>query len=580
MKKKFTFLAFFLPLVLGVLVSCSDDDSNVEDLYLKVSKGSELSFGFNYSDAKYIVIQSNTSWELSKPADASWVTLDMTSGSNDAVIGVTVDENPEGPRSTTLTLSSPGSNLPVVSINITQSQYGDEIISINRDEIILGSTSTYPEYFKITSSVEWNITTSESWLSVSPSNGAGDAEIEVSATTNNSPDSRDAIITISSPDGKFASIELNVLQGENEYFDIFSFMRDMNFRLFCMQYDTNNDNRLSLEEAAAVTFMELPMGKFDDMGILTDGIKSISGIEFFTNLEVLDCSYNPLEGELDFSSQTKLVELYLIKTGKVAGLNVKQCASLKVLNCISNQITSLDVTECYNLEKLVCSENLLTEIDVTKNTKLINLATGQNEELASIDLSKCTELETIALSSTKISSVDISSNTKLTQIIIEETNLSALDVSKHPDLLRLYVSNNALTELNVSNNPKLKVLSCGSNKLTKIDTKNNPLLTDLWLSNNQIKELDLSNNTLVSSFQVSYNLLTKLDMSPCTGMVQCFAANNKELVEIDASTCKKMVSFVAQGCDKLNTIWVWQEFKRPGGWSVPAGVEYKEKPNS
>ena len=71
-------------------------------------------------------------------------------------------------------------------------------------------------------------------------------------------------------------------------------------------------------------------------------LTDLSGIEWFTGLEVLDCYKNRLT-ELDLSQNTVLRELY----------------------CYENQLTELDLSHNPALKWLYCSNNQLTELEVS-----------------------------------------------------------------------------------------------------------------------------------------------------------------------------------------------------------------------
>ncbi len=80
------------------------------------------------------------------------------------------------------------------------------------------------------------------------------------------------------------------------------------------------------------------------------GIKSIRGIEYFTNLEYLDCQSNYLS------------YLYL-----------RENKALKYLHCANNYLTELDVRRNKELLALQCSYNRLYDLYVRENKKLITL---------------------------------------------------------------------------------------------------------------------------------------------------------------------------------------------------------------
>ena len=172
--------------------------------------------------------------------------------------------------------------------------------------------------------------------------------------------------------------------------------------------DTDHSGTLSQEERNATVIYVLGMG-----------IKDLTGIEFFPELENLDCSENQLTQldvsknpklkrlvcyenkltSLDVSGNTSLTELHCY-TNQLTSLNLGENANLDILNCVVNRLTSLDLSGNANLTRLACSSNLLTSLDVSNNPTLILLDCERNQ-LTSLDLSKNTELDTLDCSGNK-----------------------------------------------------------------------------------------------------------------------------------------------------------------------------------
>ena len=86
--------------------------------------------------------------------------------------------------------------------------------------------------------------------------------------------------------------------------------------------DNNGDGKISTTEAEVITYLDVS-GTQDTPG----EIENILGIEAFTNLDTLICSYNQLT-TLDVSNNT----------------------ALTVLHCFSNQLSSLDVSNNISLK--------------------------------------------------------------------------------------------------------------------------------------------------------------------------------------------------------------------------------------
>ena len=151
----------------------------------------------------------------------------------------------------------------------------------------------------------------------------------------------------------------NVLQ---QVEDVCTMMDDINFMKFCYDsFDVNNDGRVSMEEANAVSKIR----------VYDKHLKSLKGIEYFSRLTVLDCEYNQLTS-LDVTKNTQLTGLNC-SCNQLTSLDVTKNTQLTWLRCEYNQLTSLDVTKNTQLTALFCYNNQLTALDVTKNTQLTTL---------------------------------------------------------------------------------------------------------------------------------------------------------------------------------------------------------------
>ena len=211
--------------------------------------------------------------------------------------------------------------------------------------------------------------------------------------------------------------------------------------------------KLSEENLKSVTSIDVSGTPSTD-----GGITSLKGVEYFTALTTLKCSYNHLPS-----------------------LDVSQNTALTRLECNSNQLTSLDVSQNTALTWLDCSGNQLTSLDVSQNTALTGLYCYYNE----------------------LTSLDVSQNTALTELSCSCNQLSSLDVSQNSALTKLYCDENLLTSLDVSHNTALKELSCSCNQLSSLDVSLNTALTTLDCHGNQLMSLDLSKCTKLQSTSTS-----------------------------------------------------------------------------
>jgi len=206
---------------------------------------------------------------------------------------------------------------------------------------------------------------------------------------------------------------------------------DKTFREYLLkQFDKDGNGVLTPAERYAVT----------EIDVENKYISNLSGLQFFPNLKVLNCSHNRLTS-LDVSKNTVLQELVCWEN-QLTSLDVSQNTALQELACFENQLTSLDVSQNPALQKLNCGHNRLTELDVSKNTELTYLKCSYN----------------------RLTELDVSKNTELTYLDCGYNRLTELDVSQNTKLTALYFVSNKITSLQADNCTNLTVIFTGSNK--------------------------------------------------------------------------------------------------------------------
>ena len=197
---------------------------------------------------------------------------------------------------------------------------------------------------------------------------------------------------------------------------------DKTFREYLLkQFDKDGNGVLTPAERYAVT----------EIDVENKYISNLSGLQFFPNLKVLNCSHNRLT-KLDVSKNTVLQELVCWEN-QLTSLDVSQNTALQELACFENQLTSLDVSKNTELTYLKCSYNRLTELDVSKNTELTYLDCGYNR-LTELDVSQNTKLTALYFVSNKITSLQADNCTNLT-VIFTGSNKYKVEVYKKTRIL-------------------------------------------------------------------------------------------------------------------------------------------------
>ena len=154
---------------------------------------------------------------------------------------------------------------------------------------------------------------------------------------------------------------------------------DISFKNYLLEnFDINKDGVISVEEAALVK----------EINCSGRSIQSLDGIQYFTNLDFLDCSHNSLH-EIDVSHNTKL----------------------RTLICDNNQIQALDVSTNLTLELLSCKVDYgssgLKTIKINPELKILNIS---GHEISSLDFSENKYLKEIYCSGDQMITLDVSNS--------------------------------------------------------------------------------------------------------------------------------------------------------------------------
>ena len=231
---------------------------------------------------------------------------------------------------------------------------------------------------------------------------------------------------------------------------------DEEFRNFLRGYcDTNNDGKLDVD----IKSMKIPNSY---------AIKSLKGIEFFEDLETLDCqgigltTLNVTKNfnlkELNCSDNQLKDYLYILSSG------------LKKLDCSNNKLTymNLGILLGLNLEEVNCSNNKITNIVMDSVGELVKFDCSNNE-LTALDVSRCYQLKQLNCSVNQLVELDVKNQTNLTLLDCHHNELIELNVSRNQNLASLTCDGNQLTTLDLSKNNSLSHLSCAENRLACVD---------------------------------------------------------------------------------------------------------------
>ncbi len=188
----------------GVIVFCNDNNECVPVTVKQTGTNATLSVSPTSmtftakAESKTFSVTSNTTWTATSSAD--WVKLGTTSGSGNAQVTVTTDENTAlTQRSATISLRTTDGRVST-SIKVTQSA-ANESLSISPTVMVFAAKSE-SKTFNVSSNTAWTATSDATWLKLNASSGSGNAQVTATAEENTATKQRIAAITLKTKDGK------------------------------------------------------------------------------------------------------------------------------------------------------------------------------------------------------------------------------------------------------------------------------------------------------------------------------------------------------------------------------------------
>lgn len=303
-----------------------------------------------------------------------------------------------------------------------------------------------------------------------------------------------------------------------------------------IKIDLNNNSEIEVSEALNVY----------RLNISNANIITLAGIENFTNLNIIDCSYNQLTN-LDLTFRPYMI----------------------AINCSHNLITEVNfppvidegVVISYNLiESLELSSNGLTffQLDCRNNPNLENvfIKDASIETVYSPDYfstmywANCPNLSYICAKGSDLPHIQTALNTNgnvdciinsscdggdlvidfpdgnlktrllqadVTNTIanynkIDSNNNGEIELSEITDIMYLDVSDAAITDLTGIDYFKLMIFDCADNEISSLDQLNQRYLEQLDCSHNQLTQLTITSNSL-TDLNCSDNSIGSIDLS-------------------------------------------------------------------
>ena len=346
---------------------------------------------------------------------------------------------------------------------------------------------------------------------------------------------------------------------------------DENFRNFLLGKDYGADGVLTEMEINNIKIIEC----------VGEGIGSLKGIEYFTSLEELYCTWNSVY-TLDLSKNTKLRRLECVRC-RLTTLDLSQNKLLKFLDCSLNSIKGAGMDNLINSLPAAVngvfrvsrgSDNICTPTQVAaakakgwtpyyydgvNNGKEIWLEYGGVEQNIIIDATNFpdTDFRNYLLNQ------DYGKDGKLTGE--EITNISSL-----------YLAEDGINNIKgIEHFTSLKYLSCIWIRLESLDLSQNTELREFECVHCRLYSLDLSNNTALTKLDCTLNYIKGSEMDKLINSLPIqtqgkfyvkrgeYDGNECTKTQVAAAKAKGWTPYYYDGNNNGKEIWVEYEGSDP-----------------
>lgn len=311
--------------------------------------------------------------------------------------------------------------------------------------------------------------------------------------------------------------------------------------------DLDGDGKVSRAEAL----------NLETLDITNKGITDLTGIEWFTNLRVLNCSENSSLKALDVSNNTALEELNC-SSCKITNLDISKNVALRILNCRICDLKKLDVSNNPLLTSLNCGYNSITSLDLSHNPKITELFCNADrrysetftDRIRVLNLKGCTKLRNLSCYYQLLASLNLSDCVSLTELDLSNNVLLGLDLSRNIKLSKLDCRYNKIPSLNLSHNISLTTCKISYNPLNTINVggvlsslefnteggtykESTTLdiiatkLESVSISSSQLTRINFSNSTTLKSVSLVGSSLSELDLSPLPNLRSVYIVDGK-----------------------------------------------------
>ena len=275
------------------------------------------------------------------------------------------------------------------------------------------------------------------------------------------------------------------------------------FRNYVKQFDTDNNGVLSRQEVEAVTAIDLS----------NNNIYNMKGVEYFTNLETLNCSNCSLlaTAKLDLSKNLKLTSLNCSDNTRLMPPDLSKNTKLTTLNCSNCGLNDEAVHALIALlpAALASSDARFTlcntASDATESNSFhitaadLNALTNDKQwKLYSVNGNSATQLAEDVLTIDAAFFPDDTFRDYVLKNTIDQNTDRLLTLTEAQRIQSISLTNKGITDFTgIAHFPSLKFFDCyGNTGLTILDVSKNAALTKLRCQDCRLQILDIAGTSL------------------------------------------------------------------------------------
>lgn len=195
---------------------------------------------------------------------------------------------------------------------------------------------------------------------------------------------------------------------------------------------------------------------------------------------------NGMTGDI-LNSDAEGVNTLNVSASGISSLSgIQAFVDLLILDCDTNSISNLDVSANTALTNLDCQDNTLTTLTLGSNSSLTSIICSNNQ-LSTVSLAALPALSDFSCQNNQFTSLDLSNNPNLYQLVAHGNQLTSITLHPSPTLLEIFwVYDNQLTNIDLTSAPSLATLRFEDNSLVELDLRNG--------NNTNINTMDARNN--------------------------------------------------------------------------------------